>query len=265
MNDVEFLKIRYKSEVNKLFQTHWVPMLDEEYSEVKIIRGKRSKNKSMKNFQDLINYVSENLSSITVSLLMKFFSQLDELPGPYKNSHKYLCLIYQLLSGKPNTEVYMPQTSYHDIYKKFYVGYHDDLNIWIDYFFKNCFSNEKLRILFGHLNNPYLFESVTMMMDSKDIVCLLSDRSNEEELTANEVSTIISRKNNWRSAGKTNFIICCQGYILNISFTTGANDIYDGEYIEKQKVHLIMAKNDVMMTDHHYNSGMKEVIKIFNN
>jgi hypothetical protein len=45
-----------------------------------------------------------------------------------------------------------------------------------------------------------------MMMGSKDIVCLLSDRSNEEELTANEVSTINSRKNNWRSAGKTNFI-----------------------------------------------------------
>lgn len=206
MSESANLKIKYKNEVKKLFDTHWVTMLEEDYSEVKIIKGKRSKNKSMKNFQELIDYVSENLSSITVSLLMKFFSQLDELPSPYKNSHKYLCLIYQLLSGRPNSEVYMPQTSYYDIYKKFYVSYHDDINIWIDYFFKHCFSNIKLRILYGHLYNPVLFESVTMMMDSKDIVCLLSDRSNEEELTANEVSTIISRKNNWRSAGKTNFI-----------------------------------------------------------
>jgi hypothetical protein len=49
-------------------------MLEEDYSEVKIIKGKRIKNKSMKNFQELIDYVSENLSSITVSLLMKFFN-----------------------------------------------------------------------------------------------------------------------------------------------------------------------------------------------
>ncbi len=55
MSESANLKIKYKNEVKKLFDTHWVTMLEEDYSEVKIIKGKRIKNKSMKNFQELID------------------------------------------------------------------------------------------------------------------------------------------------------------------------------------------------------------------
>ncbi len=74
----------------------------------------------------------------------------------------------------------------------------------------NYFSNIKIRILYAMLNNPSLFESVTLIMDSKDFVVIFNREDLEYTPNISGKSNLISRKNKWRNAGKTNFIIDCQ-------------------------------------------------------
>jgi hypothetical protein len=174
--------------------------------------------------------------------------------GPYKNCQKGLLLLFQLVSGNflhnsgnPNTEMFIPSSSYEVIWKKFYIDNYNELNKWADDFLQKYFSNIKIRILYSHINNPELFESVTMIADSKDIFVILSREDSEFRQNKSGKSNLISRKNGWRNAGKTNFIIDSQNYLINLSSTYGSNSIYDSEFIFIQKIEEVMDKNDVIV------------------
>jgi len=157
--------------------------------------------------------------------------------------------------------MFIQQSSYEAIFNGFYIKNFEEMNKLADDFLLNFFSNIKIRISFSHLNNPTLFESVTLFIYSKDIVVLLSYEQNELRPNVSGKSNLISRKNSWRNAGKTNFVIDCQNYLLSLSSTYGANEIYDSSFIEKQNIKKIMDKNDVMCADHHFDSGMNEMIE----
>ena len=109
--------------------------------------------------------------------------------------------------------MYIPSSSYEAIWKRFYKLNFTEINKWADNFLKNNFSNVKVRVLYSHLYNPFLFESVTLMMDSKDIVVILSNEESEYRQNKSGKSSLISRKNGWSNAGKTNFVIDCQAYL----------------------------------------------------
>ncbi len=130
---------------------------------------------------------------------------------------------------------------------KFYIENYEEINNWADDMLKNFFSNIKIRILFGHLYNPELFSPVTLMSDSKDMVTIFSREETEYRPNKSGKSNLISRKNGWRNAGKTNFVIDVQEYAISLSHTVGANETFDGKWVFEQKFEQIIDKNDVMV------------------
>ncbi|KAG2211801.1 hypothetical protein INT45_009254 [Circinella minor] len=98
--------------------------------------------------------------------------QHKEYPAPHFEIEKGLFLLYHLVSGVSGDgiEKYLPQSTFHTFYKKFWM---DDenykrINKIVNDSLNNMFSNIRLRILSSRKYNPDLFKHVTLVLDGHD-------------------------------------------------------------------------------------------------
>jgi hypothetical protein len=123
------------------------------------------------NFIDIIKKkLVDKLGYIAVFyFLIKLYTN-KEYPAPYFEIEKGLFLLYHLVSGitgKEDIDKYIPQSTFHYSYKKFWMDdeNYNRLNKIVNDSLNNMFSSVRLRILSAHKNNPDLFKHVSLILD----------------------------------------------------------------------------------------------------
>lgn len=91
--------------------------------------------------------------------------------GPYNNVEKGLLILYFIVTNQPieDMDEYIAKSTFHQIYRQFYSANRIlKLNKILNFSLQNMFSNIKIRLLNGMLENPTLFSQVTMHLDGHD-------------------------------------------------------------------------------------------------
>ena len=90
------------------------------------------------------------------------------MPGPYNNLEKGILILEHLLNGYSIEQMgiyYCNKSSFYNIYRSIYIENIDILEEWIDEKMENNFGNNITRYINSYLNNPELFQHVTLLMD----------------------------------------------------------------------------------------------------
>lgn len=101
--------------------------------------------------------------------LVKIFAKYDN-KTPYNTLEKGILILYYLVSGKSMREmnVYIPYTSFHEVYKQFWETNYNELNKTVNNLLENMFSTIGYRIYTSNKKNPANFKHVTLFLDGND-------------------------------------------------------------------------------------------------
>ena len=125
-----------------------------------------------------------------------------------------------------------------------------------------------VRTIHSHVYNNDGFKHVTLIIDGKDVIVRLVKLINEKRKTKNGKSTLISKKLNWKNAGKQQIMVDSRGMTLSISDTKGANEIYDGHHMKEMFVEMsddlktfFNPNFDCLIMDNHFVSESIKFVK----
>lgn len=113
----------------------------------------------------------EKLGIIPVYFFLVILFGDGDYKGPYNNVDKGLLILYFIITNKPieDMDEYIAKSTFHQIYRQFYSANRIlKLNKILNFSLQNMFSNIKIRLLNGMLENPVLFSQVTMHLDGHD-------------------------------------------------------------------------------------------------
>lgn len=166
MNDSNMEKL-LETEFKKLYDTYWINMLKKEYSTIKNKKYHRTVIMDIYNIDKIKNKIIEKLGYIPVYVFLTSFCNEYYFPGPHNNIDKLLLLLYQLIEGYSTHQMndFINDTTYYRIYEKLYIKQEKELDNWINYMYKNCFSNLNIRLLTSYIKNPELLKQCTLIMD----------------------------------------------------------------------------------------------------
>jgi hypothetical protein len=129
------------------------------------------KKSSINNCLEIKTELMNKLGIIPVYFFLTILFGDRDYPGPYNNVEKGVLILYFIVKNVPfdDMDKYISKSTFHDIYRKFYSEERIiKLNKIIDYSLANMFSNINVRIMNGFLNNPNLFNQVTLHIDGHD-------------------------------------------------------------------------------------------------
>jgi len=218
--------------------------------------------------EDVFDKIKKIWSPIEV---MEFTKQCWEIvegdiPGPQKEFHTLLCVLYQITEGLSFEEMnqFIPTTTYKRVFQLLFGGGSKDLNAkekrknwmkWCNEWFDR-FSTAEIRSSYAKLYNPDSLKSITCLIDGKDYVVQLQNIQKELRKTINDKSNLISRKNrkgsSWLNAAKTVNLVTIEGYPWRNTGIVGANEKYDGKLAENINILKVMKKSDSILLDHHF-------------
>ena len=143
----------------------------------------RSEIKDIAGIETIRNYVVERLGYIPVYFFLSILFSNKDHPGPYRGVEKGLLILYHLLTGASMAQMgqFIPKTSFHAVYRSFYVKQMEWLDARLDECLATMFSNVKLRVMCARAFNPDEFKHVTMMIDGHDSRATYMSARNQAE------------------------------------------------------------------------------------
>ncbi|KAG2210630.1 hypothetical protein INT45_012088 [Circinella minor] len=183
-----------------------------------------------------------------------------EYPAPYFEIEKGLFLLHHLVSGIAGSDIekYLPQSTFHTFYKKFWM---DDenykrINKIVNDALTNMFSNIKLRILSARKNNPDLFKHITLILDGHDSRINYTDT----DLDRSRLYSYKFKKNGLR----TQFAAHINDMIIFVSKSEFCSDSSDGSMFLNMKLYNKMNENDTLAVDGGYTLFITQFIELAN-
>ena len=258
----EAIKLQLTLE-KSLISSKWLPSMERDWPIVKKKLHHRHAliYPTQEDLEKIFKSVGK-LNSIAINEWLKFFGTLGDLPGPYPNTYKGLAILYQLCKGAINTDIpLLPLSTYSRIYSKVWTKNFDLIEKWCDDWWA-IFTTPDIRYLYSFINNPNNYKHITMFIDGKDFIKILSNLRQEKKYTKNRKSTLISRKNSWKNGFKVVFLDDCKGYPVSMSKVYGANEKYDGAIMTEMDVAKVMdPTRDTLIYDHHFDKAAKQMVK----
>jgi hypothetical protein len=252
---MEQLEILKKIEIQKLISLKW-KFLNNTYPYIDYKRYHRTELKEINFINDLKNELYQKLGAIPIFIFLTDFFYKLNIPGPFKNIEKGLLLLYQLLIGKSINAMssYVKYTTYHDMYKTFYVDYRKELNEWVNNLLLNdYFSNNTLRLIYAKLKNPKLLKHITCYMDGYDSRIVYQDIHFDK-------NRLYSYK--FKNSGlRTQFICDINDIIIYISQPKPCSDYTDGKMFEEINLNKCLHQTDCMLIDGGYTLHVNKVIE----
>lgn len=167
----EYYKGIFNNEINSLICNEW-GFLNENWKLILNKYNHRSELKEIKNGNIKIakNVLLETLGYIPVFYFLNVLYGTKEYAGPYKEIEKGLLILYHMVSGISGREMhkFIPYTTYYALYKNFWHKNYNNINKQVNNDLRNMFSNIKVRIASGLINNPKPFKNVTLYIDGHD-------------------------------------------------------------------------------------------------
>lgn len=248
---IEFLNQEWK----QLLREEWT-ILNSMYPYVEDVKCHRTIKKEINFIEDIKYEIINKLGTIpTFTFLVDFFSKY-QFPGPYNNIEKGLLIIYQLLSGKTirEMEIYLPSSSFYDIYRTLYIKCYTELNSWIDSMLEKKFSTSTIRMLSASLNNPSKLKHVTMLLDGHDTRIIYENINfNKAHLYSYKLK---------KSGLRTQVCIDINGMVLFISQSVPCKINTDGKMLEDLKIYKKMSISDCLLLDGGYTNHIENIIEV---
>lgn len=204
----------------------------------------------------------EKLGYIAVFFFLNVLYASVEYPSPYFELEKGLFLLFHLvsgISGKYEIERYLPYSSFHSFYKKFwmYEENYKRINKIVDDALKNMFSNVDLRINCARKFNPELFKHITLLGDGHDS-------------RLNYVNTNIKKEKMYsykfkKNGIRTQIITDINDMILFVSKSNLCSDASDGTMFLNMRLYRKMDEYDVLGIDGGYTLFVQKIIELCKN
>lgn len=237
-----------QNEINNIIIEHW-SFLNENWPIIIHKYKHRTNIKHIKFINKIKEILVNKLGYISVFYFLIILYTNKEYPGPYFEIEKGLFLLFHLTSGicgKEEIDKYLPQSTFHIFYKKFWA---DDKNYEriekiVDNALKNMCSNVKLRILSARKNNPDLFKHVTLILDGHD------SRINYTDMEIDH-SRLYSYKLK-KSGLRTQIISDINDIIIYISKSNFCTDCNDGTMFLDMKLYRKISNGDTIAVDGGY-------------
>lgn len=244
-----------------LINDKWLPVINKRFSEVKYPTFRQI----ILINSEIMDEINSRIKILSNSALCAFFHLFNEINinyGGVSHSTKAKLVLYQLITGINNYDMpVLSEPTLRRMQKTIWKDNWSKIDSWANEWMK-ILSTSRIRALYATIYNPPTFKSVTMFIDGKDFVTILSDLSNEKKRTKNGKSNLISRKNNFKNAGKIVFLDDIKLNPLALSEMVGANAAYDGHLMIKMELHKIMDPQlDCLMFDHHFDSSIQTLIE----
>lgn len=126
---------------------------------------------SVKKIKEIKKVLLEKLGIIPVYFFLIILFGDRDYRGPYNNVEKGLLILYFIIENKSIEDMddYIAKSTFHQIYRQFYSADRMlKLNKILNFSLQNMFSNIKIRLLNGMIENPELFNQVTIHLDGHD-------------------------------------------------------------------------------------------------
>ena len=153
--------------------------------------------------------IHETLSAISpqaITEFLKFYGTIKVTNGTYSHIIKGKQILYQLITGCTNGRIPgVSYSTYRRIYERVWRKSIKKINEWVEKWMK-ILSSQEIRFLYARIHNKSDFKHVTMFIDGKDFVRKLNDLRADKELSANQKSSLTSRKNDFQNGGKVVFL-----------------------------------------------------------
>lgn len=249
--------VEMNSDLVQLFQylisTYWT-FLRADWPIVKREKHHRSEVKDIIGIEMIRNYVLERLGYIPVYFFLSIMFSSKDHPGPYRGVEKGLLILYHLLTGVSTIQMgqYIPKTSFHDIYRSFYVKQLEWLDNILDTCLATMFSNVKLRVMRAKILNPDEFKHVTLMIDGHD--------SRATYMNATNPSAYYSYKLK-KSGFRTQVAMDINGMILFVSKAAPCSTNNDGSMLASMDLVDKVSRFDVVAMDGGYNLFIDRIIQ----
>lgn len=159
-----------EAEIQRLIINKWY-FLNYEWPILTPRFNHRSEIKPTKvNLRIIKDILLQQLGYIPVFYFLSVLFTSCEYPGPYKEIDKGIILLYQIISGKPGSDMneFIPYTSFYEVYKKIWITNRIKLNKIINNDIKELFSNIKIRLLSSNIYNTDGFKNTTLFIDGHD-------------------------------------------------------------------------------------------------
>lgn len=119
----------------------------------------------------------------------------------------------------------IPKSTFQAIYDDFWMKNHGELDAWVTKLSECMFSSVDIRLLSSKLKNPSHNECVTLIMDSHDSRI---DWGNPQDVLKYRNGQLSSWKLDFKSGGRTQTVIDCNGFAILHSKTVSCRDNVDG-------------------------------------
>jgi hypothetical protein len=247
----ELLKIRIDNIISK-----W-KFLENIYKEIEYKElFHRTELKHVNYIQDIKKELYMKLGALPVFVFLTDYFYKIEVPGAYHHADKGLLILFHIVSGLSIRKMnkYIPYATFFKIYKRFYVYYGKDLNLWIEKMSnKDMYCDNIIRIIYAKIKNPPKLKNVTCYLDGYD------SRITYEDVNLNK-ERLYSFK--FKNDGlRTQFIIDINKFILFSSNSEFCNDFTDGKMLENIKLEKILNSTDCLMIDGGYPLHLNNVIE----
>ena len=242
-----------KKEYKKVTDEYW-KFLNYGWPKVNKKGNHTRKKSNIINILEIKKELMNKLGIIPVYFFLVILFGDRDYPGPYNNIEKGLLILYFIIKNIPfdDMDVYISKSTFHDIYRKFYCEEKMiKLNKIIEYSLANMFSNINIRIMNGILNNPTLFNQVTLHIDGHDtkgIVYGSKDKSiyYSYKLKRNGFRTQVGIDNN--------------GFILFVSKSQPCSIGNDGTMLIDMNIHNKINEMDCIALDGGYTLFVNNII-----
>jgi hypothetical protein len=147
----------------KFLNYGWPEIEQKKYHTKKII--------SIKKIKEIKKILLEKLGIIPVYFFLVILFGDRDYRGPYNNIEKGLLILYFIVENISIEDMddYISKSTFHQIYRQFYSSDRMlKLNKILSFSLQNMFSNIKIRLLNGMIENPDLFNQVTIHLDGHD-------------------------------------------------------------------------------------------------
>lgn len=252
-----------------LIHTKWKPFLITQYPIFSKAGRHRNDIKDISSISTIKSELKKKLHPLVVREFLKLYATIaSPTSGAYRNSEKAMLILYQLLTGKSDHKMFINQTTYSKISRKFWCeGNLERINNWSEKWMKR-FSNNIVRLLHARVFNPPRLNNITLIIDGKDIATNLYRCAKERRVSSGGKSSLTCWKLNYKNAARQQLMMDVRGMTVAISHSSGANEVYDGHQMttmfdswgEKIK-ELFNPETDVLLYDHHFTSEAKKFVK----
>jgi len=245
-------------EIKNIQKKHW-GFMDENWKANENKYKHRSDVKHISEIGYIKKTLFEKLGYIAVFFFLNVLYANIEYPSPYYEIEKGLFLLFHLvsgISGRYEIERYLPYSSFHSFYKKFwmYEENYKRINKIVDDALKYMFSTIDLRISSARKNNPELFKHITMLADGHDSrLNYINTNINKEKMYSYKF-----KKNGIR----TQIFTDINDMILFVSNSNLCSEASDGTMLLNSRLYKKMDEFDVLGIDGGYTLFVKKIVEL---